>query len=242
MQQHPGSDNRCRQTRALETRLASFILAPMIRVHCYIDGFNLFHAIDDISRASRGELNYYKWLNLSKLMAVFTDPKVHKIEQIKYFSAYPTWKPKQHEKHLIYVKALQSTGVNPILGQFKEKDIYCPECGLTHKGHEEKESDVNIAVHLISDAYEDRFDHAFIVSRDSDLVGPIKYIRAKFPNKRIKVIAPPLRRHSKELWALANSQASISKLHLEKCLFDEIVLDAAGTKVCTRPASYAPKA
>jgi uncharacterized LabA/DUF88 family protein len=81
--------------------------------------------------------------------------------------------PKQHERHQIYVKALQSTGVNPITRQFKEKHIYCPECGLTHKGHEEKESDVNIAVHLISDAYEERFDHAFIVSRDSDLVGPM---------------------------------------------------------------------
>jgi uncharacterized LabA/DUF88 family protein len=213
----------------------------MIRVHCYIDGFNLYHAIDDMSRASRGEQNHLKWLNLSKLMAVFTDPKVHQIEQIKYFSAYATWKPKQHERHQIYVKALQSAGVNAIMGQFKEKDIYCPECGLTHKGHEEKESDVNIAVHLISDAYEDRFDHAFVVSRDSDLVGPIKYIRAHFPKKRVKVIAPPLRRHSKELWALANSQASISKLHLERCQFDETVLDAKGAKVCTRPPAYAPK-
>jgi uncharacterized LabA/DUF88 family protein len=213
----------------------------MIRVFCYIDGFNLYHAIDDISRASRGALSHLKWLNLSKLMTVFTDPKVHKIEEIKYFSAYATWKPKPHERHQIYVKALQSTGINVVLGQFKEKDIYCPECGLTHKGHEEKESDVNIAVHLISDAYEDRFDHAFIVSRDSDLVGPIKYIRDRFPKKRVKVIAPPLRRHSKELWALANSQASISKDHLERCLFDETVTDGKGAKVCTRPPAYAPR-
>jgi uncharacterized LabA/DUF88 family protein len=212
-----------------------------IRVHCYIDGFNLYHAIDDMQRASRGKLNYLKWLDLGKLMAVFTDPKVHKIDAIKYFSAYATWKPKQHERHQIYVKALQSTGIQPIMGQFKEKDIYCPECTLTHKGHEEKESDVNIAVHLISDAYEDRFDHAFIVSRDSDLVGPIKYIRDRFPKKRVKIIAPPLRRHSKELWALANSQASIAKEHLERCQFPETVLDSNGAKVCTRPDSYAPK-
>ncbi len=213
----------------------------MIRVHCYIDGFNLYHAIDDMQRASRGALNHLKWLDLSKLMAVFIDPKVHRIDTIKYFSAYATWKPKQHERHQIYVKALQSTGIQPIMGQFKEKDIYCPECGLTHKGHEEKESDVNIAVHLIGDAYQDRFDHAFIVSRDSDLVGPIKYIRDNFPKKRIKIIAPPLRRHSKELWALANSQASIGKIHLEQCQFLETVVDEKGAKVCTRPPAYAPK-
>jgi uncharacterized LabA/DUF88 family protein len=76
---------------------------------------------------------------------------------------------------------------------------------------------VNIAVHLIADAYKDAFDQAFIVTRDSDLSGPIRYIRDNFPKKKVKIIAPPQRGHSKELWALANSRASISKEHLAKC-------------------------
>jgi len=100
---------------------------------------------------------------------------------------------------------------------------------------------VNIAVQLIGDAYTDKFDHAFIVSRDSDLSGPIRYIRQHFPKKRVKIIAPPHRRHSKELWALANSQASISQLHLERCQLDETVTDGKGAKVCTRPKAYTPK-
>ena len=212
----------------------------MIRVVCYIDGFNIYHAIDDMSRASRGKLNYLKWLDLRKLAAVFTDPAMHEVAAVKYFSAYATWMPPQHERHQIYVKALRATGVEPIMGQFKEKDIYCRECKLTHKGHEEKESDVNIAVHLISDAYNDRFDQAFIITRDSDLSGPIRYIRDQFPKKRVKIIAPPQRGHSKELWALATSRASISKEHLEKCLLPEKVLDAKGETVCTRPPRYAP--
>jgi len=213
----------------------------MIRVSCYIDGFNLYHAIDDMSRASRGELNHLKWLDLCKLMAVFTDDQIHKIDHIKYFSAYATWKPKQHERHQIYTKALASVGIQMIMGQFKEKEIYCPLCKLTHTGHEEKESDVNIAVHLVADAYIDAFDQAFIVTRDSDLSGPIRYIRDHFPKKKVKIIAPPQRGHSKELWALANSRASISKEHLAKCLFPEILVDAKGAKICTRPTAYAPK-
>jgi uncharacterized LabA/DUF88 family protein len=213
----------------------------MIRVSCYIDGFNLYHAIDDMSRATRGELNHLKWLDLSKLMAVFTDDQIHRIDRIKYFSAYATWKPKQHERHQIYTKALASTGIQMIMGQFKEKEIYCPLCKLTHTGHEEKESDVNIAVHLVADVYNDTFDQAFIVTRDSDLSGPIRHIRDQFPKKKIKIIAPPQRGHSKELWALANSRASISKEHLEKCLFPETLLDAKGGKICTRPVTYAPK-
>jgi uncharacterized LabA/DUF88 family protein len=213
----------------------------MIRVHCYIDGFNIYHAIDDMSRASRGELNHLKWLDLSKLMAVFTDDQVHKIDCIKYFSAYATWKPPQHERHQIYTKALASVGVQMIMGQFKEKEIYCPLCKLTHIGHEEKESDVNIAVHLIADAYKDAFDAAFIVTRDSDLSGPMRYIRNHFPKKKVKIIAPPQRGHSKELWAIANSRSAISKEHLEKCQFPETVMDSKGGKVCVRPNVYAPK-
>jgi uncharacterized LabA/DUF88 family protein len=212
----------------------------MIRVISYIDGFNIYHAIDDMCRAAGGNLHHLKWIDLRKLTLVFTDPAVHEVVAVKYFSAYATWRPKRHERHQIYVKALAASGVEPILGQFKEKDIYCPECKLTHKGHEEKESDVNIAVHLISDAYNDRFDQAFIVTRDSDLSGPVRYIRSQFPKKRVKIIAPPQRGHSKELWALANTRASISKEHLEKCLLPETVVDKDGAQVCTRPPRYAP--
>jgi hypothetical protein len=54
-------------------------------------------------------------------LAVFTDPAVHQIDAIKYFSAYAAGKPAQHERHQIYVKVLQSTGINrhpwPIQGK-----------------------------------------------------------------------------------------------------------------------------
>jgi hypothetical protein len=67
--------------------------APMIRVACYIDGLNVYHAIDDMSRTTRGANNYLKWLDLRKLMDVFTDRAVHQIVFVKYFSAYTTWLP-----------------------------------------------------------------------------------------------------------------------------------------------------
>ena len=210
----------------------------MIRVACYVDGFNVYHAIDDMSRATRGELNYLKWLDLHKLMSVFTDPSVHKIDCVKYFSAYATWMPEQSKRHQVYVAALSATGVDVILGKFKEKDIYCKVCKSTFVGHEEKESDVNIACHLVGDAYRDIFDHAFIVSRDSDLSGPIRYLRDNFPSKRVKIIAPPQRGHSKELWALANTRAAIQKMHMEQCLLPMVIKDSNGQPVCTMPVQY----
>lgn len=211
----------------------------MIRVACY-DGFNLYHAIDDISRASRGADNYLKWVDLQKLMRVFTDPKAHTISNVKYFSAYADWLPDQAARHRLYVAALRASGVEVVLGRFKDKEIYCKRCKTTFWGHEEKESDVNLATHLLNDAHQDKFDQAFVVSRDSDLSCPIRMLRDGFPTKKVKVIAPPGRRHSKELWALAHSRATIAEEHLEVSLLPEKVFDRDGREICVRPTVYAP--
>lgn len=214
----------------------------MIRVACYIDGFNLYHAIDDISRASRGVDNYLKWVDLGKLMRIFTDPKAHTVTSVKYFSAYANWLPDQAARHRLYVAALKSGGIEPIMGRFKDKEIYCKRCKTTFWGHEEKESDVNLATHLLNDAHLNTFDQAFVVSRDSDLCSPIRLLRLGFPSKRVKVIAPPGRSHSKELWALAHSRATIAEEHLEACLLPERILDGGGNEVCVRPSEYDPPA
>jgi hypothetical protein len=65
-------------------------------------------------------------------------------------------------------------------------------------------------------------------------------VRAGFPSKKVKVIAPPGRMHSKELWALAHQTAKISEEHLEMSLLPEKLLDAAGAVICTRPTVWAP--
>jgi hypothetical protein len=116
-----------------------------IRVACYVDGFNIYHAIDDMSRAQRGALNHLKWLDLRSLMERFSDPNVHDIGEINYFSAYMKWRADREARHKEYVKALVSRGVKPIMGRFKEKDAYCKNCKSVYKAREEKESDVNIA-------------------------------------------------------------------------------------------------
>ena len=78
-------------------------------------------------------------------MEVFTDPKVHSIESINFFTAYPTWKQDRELRHKEYVKALKYYGVNVVLGKFKVKDAYCKNCRSSYSAREEKESDVNAA-------------------------------------------------------------------------------------------------
>ena len=60
------------------------------------------------------------------------------------------------------------------MASFKAKDRKCSECGHVRKGHEEKETDVNIAVAMLNGAYHNEYDHAYWVSRDSDLTPVVR--------------------------------------------------------------------
>ena len=136
--------------------------------------------------------------------------------------------------------ALRANGVTAILGRFKEKDQRCPKCGNRWKGHEEKETDVNLALALLDLARLDQYDRAFVVSRDSDLAPAIRLCRRAFPDKKYTVIAPPNLGHSSELIAAAADKKKITVSHLERCLMAEVVTDAGGNAVATRPKQYTP--
>lgn len=74
-------------------------------------------------------------------------------------------------------------------------------------------TDVNIAVELLSDAQDNLFDTAIIVSGDSDLVGPVDAVLSRFPNKRMLVAFPPLR-FSKSLRDTATGFIRVDQLML----------------------------
>lgn len=56
---------------------------------------------------------------------------------------------------------------------------------------EEKGSDVNLASHLLLDAFRNRFDAAIVISGDSDLLTPIRMVRDQM-GKAVGVINPQL--------------------------------------------------
>jgi uncharacterized LabA/DUF88 family protein len=209
----------------------------MIRVRVYIDGFNLYHALDKLRD------NRLKWLDLRKLILNFLDPNVHSLDQVKYFSAYATWKPDAYARHIQYVRALEATGVTPVMGRFKAKDRSCNKCHAKWIGHEEKETDVNIALSLIDDAYQDLYDEAIIVSQDSDLFPAIKLVRQRFPKKTIKIITPPNMRHSKEMAQVVDHKklGQIKPIHIERSLLPEEIKDGKGAVIAARPIKYAKR-
>ena len=203
----------------------------MERVVAFIDGFNLYHAIVDLKAP------HLKWLDLWALSDAFVLRRTQRLEGVHYFSAHATWLPDAYKRRRTYVKALRATGVTVVLGKFKEKDRKCLKCGHRWKGHEEKETDVNIAVAMLSRGIASEYDRALLISQDSDLAPAVRIVERQF-SRPVKVITPPNRRHSAELTEASSEKAKIKIGHLVKCQLDNIVYDAGGNLVARRPVEY----
>ncbi len=59
-------------------------------------------------------------------------------------------------------------------GHYLINTIECNKCGNIFPKPNEKMTDVNIAVEILADAFQNSYDKAIIISADSDLSGPIK--------------------------------------------------------------------
>ena len=124
------------------------------------------------------------------------------------------------------------------MGQFKQKARCCNKCGTSWVAHEEKESDVNIAINLLHHAHIDSFDKAQIITADSDLCPAIRLVKQHFPHKPIDVLVPPGRYDiSRELRGLVTAR-KIKQKHLARNLLPEVIRD--GNILVNRPAKYAP--
>jgi uncharacterized LabA/DUF88 family protein len=206
------------------------------RVKCFIDGFNLYHAIADLKD------NHLKWVNLRKLAEAFIKPSQEVLESVFYFTAYPTWLEGPYRRHQIYVQAQEAMGVTPIIGHFKEKQKKCLKCKATWCAHEEKQSDVNFAIHLLHQAHINGFDKALLVTADSDLCPPIDLVLDTFPEKELIILTPPNRYEIAREIRSKVTTIRIKQKHLKASLLPEYVHDGAGKQVCIRPVEYLPKA
>lgn len=203
-----------------------------MRVSAFVDGFNLYHAINDLGQ------NHLKWVNLRLLVEQFTEKGVHEVGDVFYFSAYCNWNKSRENRHRVYIRALRHFGVTTVMGNFKEKPVTCRSCGDSWSSHEEKQTDVNLAISLVREAYKDTYDRAIVISGDSDFIPAFKLVDEFFPQKSIKIISPPGRFHSKELGRAVQKRASIRPEHLAESLLPEEFPSKTGLIV--RPPEYAP--
>ncbi len=166
----------------------------MNRVAFLVDGFNLYHSLEEAS-AARGNVTT-KWLDLrsfcrSYLQLIGADAV---LADIFYFSALASYReardPDVTRRHLNYIECLRATGVQVRLGRFKKRFRSCPHCSKEILSHEEKETDVAIGVKLAELCWRDLCDSAALITGDSDLVPAITSVKAHFPKKAVISISP----------------------------------------------------
>ena len=203
------------------------------RVIVYIDGFNLYYGLK-----SRGWKRLY-WLD-PYMLATNLLRSGQSLVGVKYFTARILPNPSdplKHRRQAIWLEAIESLDrARVFYGHFLPKERRCNSCGATWMSHEEKMTDVNIAVELLRDSYDDVFDTALLISADSDLTAPVEAVLARCPTKRIVVVSPP-HRQSKKLESVASATFRLGRKVLQDSQFMDQVAKPDGF-VLRRPPSW----
>lgn len=172
-----------------------------MRTYVYVDGFNLYYG------ALKG--TSYKWLDLMALFTHLLQPQ-HQILKIKYFTALVNPTPNDPDKHIrqkTFIRALQHhiPEMEVFYGHFLSHHVRAALANPQGNQRaavvirtEEKGSDVNLAVHLVNDAWLNVYDCAVVVSNYSDLAEALRLVRTQH-GKAIGVITPHKSPQSRQL-------------------------------------------
>ena len=209
------------------------------KIAVYVDGFNLYHALKNLKKP------YLKWLNIRSLVEKFINQQGEVIDKIYYFSAIATHINNDVAKrHRVYIEALETFGVQFIEGHFKKKEHTCnikDRVNLTLYKHEEKETDVNIAIHMVRDSLLKKFDKLILITNDTDINPAIEMAKKENPAIEIKLLTPPTyKTHDSLHKAIAPGKATvISEKHIELSLLPPSLTKQNG-KIIHRPQEYTP--
>jgi len=182
----------------------------MKRTIAYVDGYNLYYGL------LKG--THWKWLDLEAFVkAQLRDD--HEILVVKYFTAPIKTYPHDTaavDRQKIYLQALSSRARMSVqLGYYSKNATLFPayeepckscERNPQEKGVlrvvklEEKQSDVNIACAMLTDAFRNAADSFVLVSGDTDFITPVSIVRKEL-KKNVIVLNPHVRRSDLESFA-----------------------------------------
>lgn len=205
------------------------------RAVVYVDGFNFYHG--SISGTP------HKWLDLQKFFELLRNND--NVILIRYFTAQ--MHGQQGVRQQTYLQALDTLPkVRIVLGKYKTKRVPCNVSACSHSGDrrfatwEEKRTDVNIAIHILDDAYQDNADIFVIVSGDSDLVPAVHQVKLRFPDKKIVTYIPArnkIRGAAVEMRSAADKDATLPQNLLKLCHLPHEVSDGTGGTI-RKPESW----
>ena len=179
-----------------------------LRTIVYIDGFNFYYgAIKDTP---------YKWLDLEALCQLLLPDDL--IVKIRYFTTRVQNTPNDPQKTVRQQTYLRALATLPLLeahfGHYITRPVRMRLANPPRTGSrwvvvlktEEKGSDVNLATHLLLDAFKKRCELAVVISNDADLAEAIRVAQSDLGIK-VGLVNPHQRAHRS--W----------KLHELPCLF-----------------------
>lgn len=133
------------------------------RTTVYVDGFNLYYGC--LKNSS------FKWLDLKKLFSNLLDSS-HKIEKIKYYTAHISSRKENNDSRLRqkyylqaitkYIPELEIYYGHYLTHEINAKVVNPPHNFIKVYKTEEKGSDVNLALHILNDAWQNEYDCAVI--------------------------------------------------------------------------------
>lgn len=200
------------------------------RVIAYIDGFNLYHGMMD------AEFRKYLWLDIPSLVRGILLPD-QELNETKYFTSRISWPQDSVRRQTLYIEALQTLkGLGIKEGRYVGEITPCRHCGSPFTKHSEKMTDVSIAISMIKDALDNRFDTAVLVTGDADQVPTIQFVLDRYAEKRVVLLFPP-KRVSKELKRVAHVKLNVNEAMLRAAQLPRAVSKADGV-ILKRPIEW----
>lgn len=203
-----------------------------MRTACYIDGFNLYHAVDGLGDPT------LKWTNLAALARSYMREGDELVRTV-FFTAFNTWNAEKRGRHVNYVKALEAYGVETSLSRFDKVRKHCHTQVRYCDMREEKQTDVSLAITMLSDCYERGIERIVLITADSDQVPAVRAIKERFPATIVYMVAPPGRlRNARELGQSCDGRTEITAQRLRDCQLPTDIRDGRGRLIASRPALY----
>ncbi len=201
------------------------------RTIVYIDGYNFYYGA--VRKTS------YKWIDFEALCRLLLPED--RIVKIRYFTALVQDRPDDPQKtvrQLTYLRAIATQSlIETHFGHFITRPasmllVDPPSTGprfVKVFKTEEKGSDVNLATHLLLDAFKNRCEIAVVVSNDSDLAEAVRVAQSDL-GIQVGLINPhPRKRRSRKLNELpCLFFKQIPKRALADAQLPDIIRDAQG--------------
>ena len=211
-----------------------------MRTIVYVDGFNLYYGL------LRGKP--WLWLDLEKLATMLLTDK-YNILEVKFFTArirndrFAVMSP--HDQACYFDVLTANPRIRIIEGYYKMFRAKLPfakePCTSCDKVKyavvwktEEKKSDVNLAVEMVTDAYENRADAMVLISGNADHSAALSI--ARYRHHKTTVVFNPHEGECVELRQLSTFYKNIPRDLPARCQLPEVVTLPNGRTIHRPPA------